>query len=55
MRTIDEGSRPAGVFYSEWDGRNDNGADCASGVYFMLAYLDGKQLGTKAHKMAIIK
>ncbi|HOW90623.1 MAG TPA: FlgD immunoglobulin-like domain containing protein, partial [Elusimicrobiales bacterium] len=56
VRTLDEGSRPGGeVYYSEWDGKNDAGKDCASGVYFMLTYLDGKKLGTKVHKMAIIK
>ena len=38
-----------------WDGKNDANQDCASGVYFMLTYLDGKKLGNKAHKMAIIK
>ena len=56
VRTIDEGVRPGGyVHYSEWDGKNDANQDCASGVYFMLTYLDGKKLGSKAHKMAIIK
>jgi hypothetical protein len=56
VRTIDEGHRDGnGVYYSEWDGKNDNNSGCASGVYFMLTYLDGKSLGSKAHKMAIIK
>lgn len=56
VRTIDEGSRTGGqLYYSEWDGKNDTNQDCASGVYFMLTYLDGKKLGNKAHKMAIIK
>ena len=56
VRTIDEGLRPENsVYYSEWDGKNDNGSNCASGVYFMLTYLDGKKLANKAHKMAIIK
>jgi flagellar hook assembly protein FlgD len=56
VRTIDDGNRTGGeIFYSEWDGKNDNNSDCASGVYFMLTYLDGKQLGRKVHKMAIIK
>ncbi|MBI4351195.1 MAG: SBBP repeat-containing protein, partial [Elusimicrobia bacterium] len=56
VRTIDEGSRTGGqLYYSEWDGRNDNNQPCASGVYFMLTYVDGKKLGNKAHKMAIIK
>jgi hypothetical protein len=56
VRTIDDGVRAGGyVYYSEWDGKNDNNSDCASGVYFMLTYLDGKKLGNKAHKLAIIK
>ena len=56
VRTIDEGSRPGNqIYYSEWDGKNDNNSDCASGVYFMLTYLDGKKLSGTAHKMAIIK
>jgi len=56
VRTIDEGHRDGNqILYSEWDGKNDANQDCASGVYFMLTYLDGKKLGNKAHKMAIIK
>jgi hypothetical protein len=56
VRTLDEGARDGNqVYYSEWDGRNDNGSKCASGVYFMLAFQDGRKLGDKAHKMAIIK
>lgn len=56
VRAINDGPRDGNnVYYSEWDGRNDNGSECASGVYFMLTYLDGKKLGAKAHKMAIIK
>lgn len=56
VRTLDEGSRTGGyVYYSEWDGKNDNNTDCASGVYFMLTYLNGNKLGNKPHKLAIIK
>jgi len=56
VRTISEGVRAGGqIYYSEWDGKNDNNQDCASGVYFMLSFLDGKKLGGKAHKMAIVK
>ena len=40
---------------TEWDGTNDKGTKCASGVYFMLTYLDGEQLGNEAYKMALIK
>jgi carboxypeptidase family protein len=56
VRTLDEGQRVADrTLYSDWDGKNDRGTKVASGVYFMLTYLDGEQLGNKAHKMAIIK
>ncbi len=56
VRTIDEGNRAGGkIYYSEWDGKNDNGERCASGVYFMLTFVNGEKLGSKALKMAIIK
>ncbi|MBI4655794.1 MAG: carboxypeptidase regulatory-like domain-containing protein [Elusimicrobia bacterium] len=56
VRTLDEGARTGGqIYYSEWDGKNDKNQDCASGVYFLMSFLDGNQLGSKAHKMAIIK
>lgn len=56
VREIDEGSRSGGyVYYSQWDGKNDGGSDCASGVYFLLTQVDGKKLGNKAHKMALVK
>lgn len=55
VRTLDEGQREGGyVYYSEWDGRNDKNEKCASGVYFIVAYLNGEKIG-KVHKMAIIK
>ncbi len=56
VRTLDEGSRSGGqVYYAEWDGKNDENEDCASGVYFLMTYLNGDKLGNKPHKMAIIK
>jgi hypothetical protein len=55
VRTLDEGYRNGGyTYYSEWDGKNDKNEDCASGVYFLMSYMDGDKLG-KPHKMAIIK
>lgn len=56
VRTLDEGSRTGGqVYYAEWDGKNDKNEDCASGVYFLMTYLNGNKLGNKPHKMALIK
>ncbi|HCC47129.1 MAG TPA: hypothetical protein DEQ38_03295 [Elusimicrobia bacterium] len=56
VRTISDGVRAGGqMYYSEWDGKNDTNQDVASGVYFMLTYVGGEKLGTKAHKLAVIK
>lgn len=56
VREIDDGNRAGGqVYYSEWDGKNDDGQDCASGVYFLLTRVDGRKIGSSAHKMALIK
>ena len=56
VRSFNMGNPGAGkVHYFEWDGKNETNQDCASGVYFLMAFMDGKRLGNKAHKMAIIK
>ena len=56
VRTVSDGVRAGGgMYYSEWDGKNDNNQDVASGVYFLLTYVDGEKLGAKAHKLAVIK
>lgn len=56
VRTLDMGNLAGGkIYYSEWDGRNDKNAECASGVYFLLPFVNGEKLTGKAHKMAIIK
>ena len=56
VRTFNMGSPSAGkVHYFEWDGKNETNQDCASGVYFLLTFIDGERVGSKAHKMAIIK
>jgi flagellar hook assembly protein FlgD len=34
VRRLDEGQRPAGAFSTPWDGRDDNGRDLPTGVYF---------------------
>ncbi|MHB9155744.1 MAG: FlgD immunoglobulin-like domain containing protein, partial [Endomicrobiales bacterium] len=56
VKEIDEGERQGGFYYyTEWDGTNDNGEECASGVYFLVAKSDGKKLNSKPLKVAILK
>ena len=56
VRELNEGSRTGGYYYyTEWDGKNDSGEECASGVYLLLAKLDGKKLNSKPLKIAILK
>jgi hypothetical protein len=53
VRTIDEGEKQGGYYYyTEWDGKNDKGEECASGVYICVA--KAKDV-TKTFKMVIIK
>lgn len=35
LRTLLDGTRPAGVYTQEWDGRDDNGAAVATGFYWL--------------------
>lgn len=56
VRELDEGSKTGGYYYyTEWDGKNDNSEECASGVYFLIAKSDGRKLNSKPLKMAILK
>jgi hypothetical protein len=56
VRNLDLGDKNGGYYYYvEWDGKNDNGEECASGVYFLLAKCEGKKLNDKPLKMAVIK
>ncbi len=34
VRRLVEGQHPAGAFSTPWDGRDDNGRDLPTGVYF---------------------
>ena len=57
VRTLDLGRKPAGVYTSKensatWDGRDDYGHKCASGVYFYT--IEAGEFRT-AKKMTIIK
>jgi len=56
VRTLDLGEKDGGYYYyTEWDGKNDSGQDCASGVYFLIAKKGNDKLNSKPLKMAIVK
>ncbi len=56
VKDIDEGAKTGGYYYyTEWDGRNNSGEECASGVYFLIAKSDGNKLNDKPYKLAILK
>ncbi len=56
VRTIDDGTRNGGyIYFTEWDGKNEEGEKCASGVYFAIAKINDKVATDKPLKMAIIK
>ncbi|MBN2406824.1 MAG: carboxypeptidase regulatory-like domain-containing protein [Elusimicrobia bacterium] len=56
VRTIVEPVREGGyIYFSEWDGLNDEGEKCASGIYLMFSYVDDELVVDEAHKMAIVK
>jgi hypothetical protein len=56
VKTLDAGNKTGGYYYyTEWDGRNDAGDLCASGVYLLIAECNGKKLNNKPHTMAILK
>ena len=54
VRRISAGVLPAGPANVTWAGRDDTGANAASGTYFAQLYLDGKQEG-KTLKIGLIK
>lgn len=53
VRTLREANKPGGYYYYvEWDGRNDNGSEVASGVYVCVVKAPG---ATATFKLAVIK
>ncbi len=57
IRTIVEGKEfNAGSYFVTWNGRNEYGVQCPSGVYFYRASFEGKNLRTtKVKKMILIR
>jgi len=56
VRKITDGPRDGGyIYFAEWDGKNDDGSDCASGVYLLIPKVDGDTVMDDALKMAIVK
>ncbi|UCG52058.1 MAG: S8 family serine peptidase [Candidatus Latescibacterota bacterium] len=52
VRTVFEGTRPAGFYTFEWDGTNNHGVPVSSGIYF-ARFQAGKTVLTK--KMVLLK
>ena len=57
VRTIDEGDKGAGQHTTVWDGKNDDGENVSSGVYFyqLRAKVDGQSDYNKTKKMVIVR
>lgn len=52
VRSLFSGNRKSGWYQMEWDGKNDNGQQLGSGVYFIRMQADGK---TITHKAVLMK
>ena len=52
VRTLARGFLPAGVHLVTWDGRDDRGAGVASGIYYLVATVDGE---TATRKVTLLK
>jgi hypothetical protein len=50
--TLFDGERSAGAYSVDWNGRTDNAAVAASGVYFVEVRLGGQ---SKTHKLTLVK
>jgi flagellar hook assembly protein FlgD len=52
VRTLVSGTTPAGYYQIRWDGRDANGSDISSGVYFYK--IDTKDF-SETRKMLLVK
>ena len=57
VRIIDEGDKSVGQYTTVWDGKNDDGDNVSSGVYFyqLRAKVDGQSDFNKTMKMVIVR
>ena len=57
VKTIDEGDKSVGQYTTVWDGKNDDGDNVSSGVYFyqLRAKVDGQSDFNKTMKMVIVR
>lgn len=53
IRSLHSGAKPAGKNILIWDGRDDSGAEVASGIYFIRAHSEGGSVSRKLVKRAI--
>jgi hypothetical protein len=53
VRTLLADSREPGAYRAPWDGRDNDGTDSASGVYFVRLRIDGQLLGSQ--KMVLLR
>ncbi|MBI3292239.1 MAG: carboxypeptidase regulatory-like domain-containing protein, partial [Elusimicrobia bacterium] len=56
VRVIDEGDKTGGfTYYTTWDGKNKDGENVASGVYFAVFDVPGQKPKDHTIKMAVLK
>lgn len=48
VRSFPIGAKDAGSYYIDWNGKNDKGEDCATGVYYIRMQAGDKQFNSKA-------
>jgi len=57
VRTIDEGDKSVGTHTVIWDGKNDDGENVSSGIYFyqLRTKVDGQSDYNKTMKMVLVR
>ena len=52
MRVLQDGHQAAGEYTVQWDGRNESGAEVASGTYYYQLVVDAQ---AQSRKMIVLK